>query len=117
MFNSAIIKKGKAEKANKAKKVKPSLLHGMEELEAKEKFETSESAESYDIPKAKITGESKVPSAKKASSEDLVGIDLIMAGAKKKPKLIGEASLGETEVKETSKSEKYKKLIKSRSGK
>lgn len=117
MFNSAIIKKGKAEKANKAKKVNPSLLHGMEELEPEEKFETSESAESYDIPKANKVGASKVPSANKVKPEAMIEIDLMLSGAKKKPKLIGEASLGETEVKESSKSEKYKKMIKSRSGK
>jgi hypothetical protein len=121
MFNSAIIKKGKSEKANKAKKVSPSLLHGMEELEAKEKFETSEKAESYDIPKTDKVKPSSIPSAKKASTEDLVGIDLIMSGAKKKPSVDAftkeEGYHKFDEEAQSKKLDKYKKMIKSRSEK
>ena len=116
MFNTVIIKKGKASKANMAKKVKPSLLEGMEELEDKEELETSESAESSDIPMTKKLKPSAVPSAEKVKPEAMLEIDLMLSKAKKKPSLVGEASLGETEVKEE-KSEKYKNKIKARSGK
>ena len=121
-FNSAIIKKKSAEKANMAKKAKPSMFEGMEELLPKEKLETSESPEEYDIGKTKKVIPSAVPSAKKASAEDLVGIDLIMSGAKKKPTNVdaftkekGEYKFDEAE--QAKKLEKYKQMIKSRSGK
>ena len=81
MFNSAIIKKGKAEKGNMAKKLKPSLLHGMEELEPEEKLETSESAESYNIPETKKLKPSAVPSAEKAKPEAMLEIDLMLSKA------------------------------------
>lgn len=116
MFNTAIIKKGKASKANMAKKVKPSLLHGMEELEPEEKFETSEKAESYDLPETKKLKPSAVPSAEKVKPEAMLEIDLMLSKAKKKPEMEEEADSYEKD-KGYYQSEKYKNKIKARSGK
>jgi hypothetical protein len=118
MFNSVIIKKGKAEKGNMAKKLKPSLLHGMEELEPEEKFETSEKAESYDLPETKKLKPSAVPSAEKVKPEAMLEIDLMLSKAKKKPEMEKEEEADSYKKdKGYYQSEKYKNKIKARSGK
>jgi len=120
MFNSAAIKKKKSEKANVADKVKPSSLKGIDEL-ISAKVPSSEKPKMKGLMGAESVKSSGVPSANKPKSEDLIGIEVMLEGAKKKPKVDaytkekGEYKFDEAE--QAKKLEKYKAMIKARSGK
>ena len=116
MFNTAIIKKGKSEKANKVKKVNPSLLDGIDEIMAEKKVKTTDSAAGK-VPSAAKVPESKVPSTNKVKPEAIMEIDLMLSGAKKKPSIEVEGGDSYTKEKGYFKSEKYKNKIKARSEK
>jgi hypothetical protein len=120
MFNTAAIKKKKAEKANVTDTVKPSSLKGVDEL-ISAKVPSSEKPKMKDLMGTESVKPSGVPSAGKPKSEDLIGIEVMLQGAKKKPKVDayskekGEYKFDEDE--QAKKLEKYKEMMKARSGK
>lgn len=85
MFNSAIIKKKSKDKKNETKKLNPSGLIGIDEIKVKP-MEKSIEVEMEPMKGADKIKSGKFEGAKKAKSDDLIGIDLKMAEAKKKPK-------------------------------
>lgn len=84
-FNTAILKPKKFEGAKKVPSSSFMSAMDMEELEPEEKFETSESAESYKVPSADKALSKSLEGAKKVSPEFSSSIDLMME-ASKKPK-------------------------------
>lgn len=91
MFPSAIIKKDK--KKLKGTESAAGPLKGIDEIEYKPAEKTMK-VEFKDLKGAKKVPESKVPSANKPKSEDVMSIDLVMQSAKK-PKANAASSEGE----------------------
>ena len=81
MFPSAVIKKDK-KKLQGAKKVPPTPFKGVEEV-SYEPMEGTMSLEAGDLEVTKKVKPSDVPKAMIPKSEDLMGIDLMLKGAKK----------------------------------
>ncbi len=90
MFPSAAIKKDK-KKLQGVKKVPPTPWKGVEEIEYKPMEKTME-VESGDMEMTKKVKPSEVPSAMKPKSEDLMSIDLMLKGSKKKPSEVNATS-------------------------
>lgn len=83
-FNTSIIKPKKFEGAKKAPSSSFLSAMKMEELEPKEKLETSESAESYEVPSADKMPSKGFEGAKKLISPEFTSsLDLKMLEAKK----------------------------------
>lgn len=85
-FPSTVIMKGKKSNKNKAKSAESDLEESMEEV----KLTPLKGIEKMPA--------SKVPSAQKPKSEDVMSIDLMLNAAKKKKKPRGEVEMGPTEV-------------------
>lgn len=118
MFNTAIIKKKSKDKKNEASKVSPSGLKGIEDYD-KGELKGADKAENKALKGADKVAPSKLEGSKKAKADDLMGIDLMMSAAKKKPKVDAyDKDKGYYDFSDDKKkiNEKYLNKIKSRKG-